>query len=265
MPRIKLGNTEIYYETVGEGEPLLFIHGIGSDNRDWENQTGKFSDRYQVVAPDLRGFGQSDKPSGPVSIPVLAEDIAALVTALDMGPTHVVGLSLGGFVASQLAVDHGELVRSLVIVNSVPELPTDTFADRMRTRRDLLMRRWIARLFGMPRLGRIVCKKLFPHPEQSHMRSAFLERWAESDTQVYLDTLAAVARWSVRERLSSIQCPTLVISGQNDFFPMKLKNEYITRIRNAELVVIPGSGHLTPIDRPDEFNSALRIFLDAGR
>ena len=127
------------------------------------------------------------------------------------------------------------------------------------------MRRSIVRLFGMRGLGRLIGKKLFPHPGQSEMRSGFLERWADNDERVYLDTLTAVARWSVRERLGSIRCPALVLSGENDFFPLALKEESVARMPHAELVVIPESGHLTPIDQPARFNEALGTFLDAQR
>ena len=105
MPTAELGDIRLYYEDFGEGEPLLFIHGLGSSTRDWENQVRYFSDRYRVVVPDLRGHGNSEKPPGPYSIPLFADDIAELITTLDLAPTHVVGLSLGGFVASQLAVE----------------------------------------------------------------------------------------------------------------------------------------------------------------
>ena len=261
MPTANLGDIRLYYEASGEGERLLFIHGLGSSTRDWENQATYFSDRYRVVMPDLRGHGKSDKPPGPYSIPLFANDIAELIRMLDLGPVHVVGISFGGFVASQLAVDHPEMMRSLVVVNSTPELPADTFRDRLRTKKELLLRRLVVRLFGMRMLGRLLGKKLFPQPEQTNLKTTFVERWAENDPRAYLDTLAVISRWSVRERLSSVTCPTCIVSGERDFFAMSLKQEYIARISNAELVIIPDSGHLTPVDQPERFNEALMSFL----
>ena len=93
MPTANLGDIRLHYDTTGNGEPLLLTHGLGSSARDWENQVGYFADRYRVVTPDLRGHGKSDKPSGPYSIPLFTNDIAELVTTLDLGPTHVVGHS----------------------------------------------------------------------------------------------------------------------------------------------------------------------------
>ncbi len=261
MPTVKLGDIRFHYETAGDGEPLLFIHGLGSSARDWENQVRYFADRYRVVTPDLRGHGKSDKPPGPYSVPLFANDIAELITMLDLGPTHVVGLSFGGFVASQLAVDHGELMRSFVVVNSAPGLQTDSFRDRLRMKRELLLRRLIVRLFGMRTLGRFLSRKLFSHPEQTDLRDTFIDRWAENDGRAYLDTLATVSGWSVRDRLGSITCPTCVVSGENDFLPMSLKDEYVTQCLNAELVLIPDSGHFTPVDQQERFNEVLMSFL----
>ena len=82
MPTAKLGDMQLYYKASGEGDPLLFIHGLGSSTRDWENQAPYFSDRYRVVTPDLRGHGKSDKPPGPYNISLFANDIAELVSLL---------------------------------------------------------------------------------------------------------------------------------------------------------------------------------------
>ena len=192
---------------------MLFIHGLGSSIRDWENQITCFSACYRVVALDLRGHGRSDKPPGPYSSELFADDIAALIRSLDIAPVHVVGLSLGGFIACQLAVDHGDLVRTLVVVNSVPDLPRNTFRDRFRITSALLLRRLIVRFFGMRALGRFLGRKLFPRTDQKALRQTFIERWAENDDQAYLSSLATVSEWSLEHRLGSVTCPTCLISG----------------------------------------------------
>ena len=223
MPTANLGDIRLHYEASGEGEPLLLIHGLGSSTRDWENQVPYFSEHYRVVTPDLRGHGRSDKPPGPYSIPLFAKDIAQLIKSLDIAPAHVIGLSLGGFVAFQLAVDHRDLVRSLVVVNSAPGLPRSTFRDRLQIAWALSLRRLIVRLFGMRALGKFLSKKLFPRPDQKALKRTFIERWAENDRKAYLASLAAISGWSVDERLGSITCPTCVVSGEHDFIPMALK------------------------------------------
>lgn len=261
MPSIHLDQIDLYYESCGQGEPLLFIHGLGSSVRDWENQIPFFAGRYRVVTFDLRGHGRSDKPAGPYSGQLFANDAAALIRSLDIAPIHVVGLSLGGFIACQLAVDHAELVRTLTVVNSVPALPRGTFGDRLTIAWTLSLRRLIVRLLGMRTLGRFLSTKLFPRADQKALRQLFIERWAENDSQAYLSSLASVSEWDLEHRLGLIRCPTCLISGEHDFFPLVLKEAYAAKLHDSRLVVIPGSGHFSPLDEPERFNQAVMEFL----
>jgi 3-oxoadipate enol-lactonase len=265
MPSIEVNQISLNYESVGHGEPLLLIHGLGSSIRDWENQIPRFAERYRVTSLDLRGHGKSDKTPGPYSSKLFSDDIAEFIRSLDIAPTHVVGLSLGGFIACQLAVDHGDLVRSLVVVNSVPDLPRDTVRDRFRIQSTLMLRQFIVRFFGMRALGRFLSKKLFPRKDQNELRQTFIDRWAENDEQAYLSTLATVSQWSLEHRLGSITCPTCLISGEHDFFPLALKEAYAKKVPDARLVVIPNSGHFTPMDEPAKFNEAVMSFLPDRR
>ena len=261
MPMIRLNQIGLYYESSGHGESLLLIHGLGSSVRDWENQVSCFAKRYRVVVLDLRGHGRSDKPPGPYSSSLFAGDIAELIRKLDIAPAHVVGLSLGGFIACQLAADHADLVRTLTVVNSVPGLPRDRFEDRLRITWTILLRRLIVRLFGMRALGRFLSKKLFPRADQKALRQTCIERWAENDKQAYLSSLSTVSGWSLEHRLDAIRCPTCLISGEHDFFPLSLKESYVVKLPDARLVMIPDSGHFTPMDEPERFNEAVMAFL----
>src|SRR5690349_3136704 len=103
----------ISYDTFGSGDPVVLVHGLGSYVGDWQAQIDALSREFQVVAIDLRGHGESDKPAGPYSVALFASDVAAVIGGLRLGPSHVVGLSLGGAVAFQLAVDRPDVVRSL--------------------------------------------------------------------------------------------------------------------------------------------------------
>lgn len=252
----------LYYETTGEGVPLLFLHGLGSSACDWKHQTPFFAQRFQVVIPELRGHGRSEKPPGPYSMALFARDIAGLIESLAIAPAHVVGLSLGGFVAFQLAVDYQHLVRSLVVVNSAPGLPRGSLGERAQVASALLLRRLIVRLFGMRMLGRFLSRTHFPRPDQAALKRSFVERWAQNHPDAYLRSLAAVSHWGIEDHLESITCPVCVMSGENDFIPLELKRSYTAKLPNGRLVVIPASGHLTPVDNPEQFNRALLSFLD---
>ena len=115
MPKLAVQDIDLYYEISGQGQPLLFIHGLGSSTRDWERQATFFSRHYQVITFDLRGHGKSDKPPGPYSVELFTADTAGLIESLGIGQTHVVGLSMGGMIAFQLALKASELVSSMVI------------------------------------------------------------------------------------------------------------------------------------------------------
>jgi pimeloyl-ACP methyl ester carboxylesterase len=131
MPKLTVQDIELYSEVSGQGQPLLFIHGLGSSTRDWERQAAFFSRHHQVITFDLRGHGKSDKSPGPYSIQLFAADTAALIGSLGIGKTHVVGLSLRGVIAFQLALETPALVSSMVIVNSGPEFIVRTLKQRL--------------------------------------------------------------------------------------------------------------------------------------
>lgn len=257
MPKRQLNNINLYYEVNGNGQPLLLIHGLGSSTRDWELQAQAFSKAYQVITFDLRGHGQSDKPAGPYSLALFASDTAELLKALGVASAHVVGLSLGGGVAFQLAIDSPELVRTLTIVNSAPELVVRTFKERL----GIWQRFVIVRLLGMRRMGEVLSTRLFPNPEHAALRATFVERWAANDPRAYQNALRAMIGWSVTAKLGSIRCPTLVLSADQDYTPVALKEAYTKLIPNARLVVIPDAHHATPIEQPEKFNTALSDFI----
>jgi len=131
MSKEKVKEIEMYYEVTGEGESLLLIHGLGSSTRDWEFQVPVFSQKYQVITIDLRGHGKSDKPKGPYSMQMFAGDIAELLKKLGIKSTHVLGISLGGGIAFQFALDYPNLVKSLMIVNAGIEIPMDSFKMKL--------------------------------------------------------------------------------------------------------------------------------------
>jgi 3-oxoadipate enol-lactonase len=257
MPTLQLHDIRLYYEIAGQGDPVVFIHGLGSSARDWEYQVPFFAPRYRVVVFDVRGHGRSDKPPGPYSVPLFAQDAAALIRALEAAPAHVVGISMGGMIALQLAVDEPALVRSLVVVNSGPELVVRTFRERLM----ILQRFLIVRLLGMRKMGEVLSQRLFPRPDQAPLRQMFVERWAENDPRAYREAMRALVGWSVADRLGDIRCPTLVIASDQDYTPVSAKEAYVARMPNARLVVIPDAHHAVTVERPEEFNQVLLDFL----
>lgn len=156
---------------------------------------------------------------------------------------------LGGGIAFQLAVDSLDLVKTLVVVNSAPELVIRTFKHRLAIWQRLV----IVRLLGMRKMGEVLSKRLFLKPEQEALRETLVERWAENDQRAYLAATLAMVGFSVTDRLGRIRCPALIVSADHDYSPVSVKEAYTAKIPGAELAVIADSRHATPIERPEEF------------
>ena len=257
MPKLHIHDIDLYYEITGHGQPVLFIHGLGSSTRDWEAQVRFFSKHYQVITFDVRGHGKSDKPPGPYSVPLFAADTTELIKLIGLASVHVVGISMGGMIAFQLAVNTSNLVKSLVIVNSSPEFIVRTFLERLEVFRRLL----IVRLMGMRKMGKVLSKRLFPNQEHGELRRILVKRWAENNKRAYIDSLKAIVGWSVADRLGTIDCPTLVIAADEDYTPVAFKQAYVSKMPRAELLVISDSRHFTPVEKPERFNEVLLAFL----
>lgn len=247
----------LYYAEYGHGAPLILIHGLGSSSQDWEMQVPVLSRHYRLVVLDVRGHGRSQKPRERYSIQGFTADLVALIDHLQLGPAHVVGLSMGGMIAFQLAVDEPQRLKSLCIVNSAPEVKVRSANDYWQW-----AKRWsLARLLSLDTIGKALGERLFPKPEQATLRQAMRQRWATNDKRAYLASFDAIVGWGVQERLSTITCPTLVISADHDYTPVAQKQNYVKLLPDARLVVIEDSRHATPLDQPELFNHTLLDFL----
>ena len=257
MPKKLIREININYEIRGEGEPLLFIHGLGSSLRDWEDQVPVFSKNFKVITLDLRGHGQTDKPKGPYSIPMFANDIAELIKSLKIGQVHIVGISLGGAIGFNFAIDYPDITKSLTVVNMSASVPIKTFKEKQM----FFMRVLIVKLMGMKKMGKVLAKRLFIKPEQEKLRERMATRWAENDKKSYLSALKTLKNWSVLDKIHEIKCPTLIISADEDYTPLEVKKEYTALIPDAKLVVIEDARHAVSAEKPEEFNTILMDFL----
>lgn len=259
MPTVNVNGVNISYADEGQGETLLFLHGLGISRRDWSPQIEYFRQNYRVLAPDFRGHGDSGKPDTDYSIPLHSADMVALMDALELESAHVVGLSMGGMVAFQLAVDAPSRLRSMTIVNSGPALPNDTFAAKKM----LWTRLILIHLFGMKRFGRKVAENMFASEGHNDLVDALARQIASNPKKIYLRNLKSLFGWSILPQLAAIETPTLMLSGDQDYSPVAIKQAVVDVMRNAELVVVKGSGHGTPIEKPEATNKAIELFIRA--
>jgi len=257
VPTQRVRDMDVYYEITGSGDPVLLIHGLGSRTEDWEEQVPALAQHFRVITYDVRGHGRSSRPSGPYSLKEFAADAAGLLKALHVGPVHIVGLSMGGMIAFQLMADHPKLVRSAVIVNSGPALVPQNGAQR----RALMQRKFLVRLLGPRGWAKLLSKKLFPRPEHASKRETFIKRMSENDRRAYTAAQNALIGWSVLDRVASMSHPTLVLSSDQDYTPVAVKEAYAALMPNARVEVLANSRHAAPMENPQQFNRAVLQFL----
>ena len=261
MPTLEVNDATLHYEEVGRGAAVLLLHGLGSSAADWAPQMEVLKSRYRVIALDMRGSGTSrdlKHPGGPFSVSQFAADATALLGHLAATPAHIVGLSMGGMIAFQMAVDFPDAVRSMVIVNSGPALVPRTGKER----RAFAIRRLIARVWGPRGMGKMLAKRLFPHPDHGEKRRLFIESMARNDKRAYIASQEAIIGWSVLDRIGDITVPVLVVASDQDYTPVALKEAYASRMKRAEVVVVADARHALPLEFPEKLNPILATFLD---
>lgn len=269
MPLVDAGEISMYYEVLGEGEPLILIGSMGTDLSGWRLQSPEFSKKYRVVTFDNRGWGQSDAPDVPYSIAMMADDTAGLMAALGIEQAHVLGKSMGGQIAQELAIRHPDRVRSLILASTsagpyVLETP--------------LLKEWAASaLTGVSRktlfqimLPFVFTDHTFEDPEMAEMAIQMLA-WGTSGDKaapgcaepyaIRRQFVACVEHY-VRGRLGRVKAPTLVIAGRDEFFiPLELCQELAASIPGARLDILEGGGHALNEDIPEKFNRTVLDFL----
>lgn len=265
MPVVRANGIDIFYEDGGgAGEPVVLIHGHSVDLRMWAAQwLALRAAGLRVIRYDVRGHGRSSAPEGGYTWPVYAADLRALLDALGVATAHLVGFSMGGGIALQFALDHPQRVRSLVLIDAaVPGFAYSTdFADTVAALVEAV------RAEGWPAAAE---RLWLPHPLFDGLRRH------PATFQVVRDmVLAFPARdYLVDEpppegpeaidRLAELRAPVLVLVGAEDLPDFRLAAELVAaNAPHARLVVVPGAGHMLPLERPDEVNRLLRAFLRA--
>ncbi|MFH1929204.1 MAG: alpha/beta fold hydrolase [Chloroflexota bacterium] len=258
MSMAQINGIQMYHEIHGQGYPLVLIHGLSAASTAWAFQVPEFSQRYQVVSMDLRGHGQSDKPEMKYSIGLFTRDVVALMDHLGIEQAHIVGASMGGMVAQQLALDYPQRVHRLILADSMSHLDKSL---RMNMEGGAL----IAERLGMEAQARNAMPWAFsPWYINEHYDEivAIIEQVATLPVQPYLQSVAATVAHDVRERLGDIAAPTLVITGDQDILVPRQYAEILCQsIPDCRLVVIEGAAHVVNIEQPEAFNAAVLSFL----
>jgi pimeloyl-ACP methyl ester carboxylesterase len=265
VPVAEVDEYRVCYEEHGAGEPLLLVAGITADHTAWELQTEFLKQHYRVVVFDNPGVGQTEGPRGPYSTELFADVAAGLLDGLKIGKAHVVGASMGGTIAQQIALRRPELVRSLSL-HCTWAHPDAWIAT--------LFRNWQACARGLDRAEAARGRWLFVFTPGYLDRDGVLEELERELREApfpqtadgFCDQAAACLGHDVLDRLGEIAAPTLVTVGDSDMLtPAYLSRAIAQRIPGAQLHVWPEMGHAPFYEIPDEFNGRQLAFLGGVR
>ena len=260
MEVIQASGLEIAFERVGEGPPLVLVHGAADDHRSWQPQLDALPDEFTVVAWDEPGAGRSSSVPADFGITDYARCLAALIEELALGPAHIAGLSWGGTVTLELYRQRPELVSALILADTYAGWKGSLPASEVRARVEVVRRMLDARPDEFdPALSGLFAAD--PPPRVVRLLSEIAADVRRETLEVQLPVMAATDQ---RDLLPRIAVPTLLIWGEVDArSPLTVAREFELAIPEATLVVIPEAGHLSNLEQPERFNEAVRAFCRA--
>ena len=247
------------FRRAGAGTPLVLLHGIYGDSRNWAPQLDALSDEFTVVAWDAPGAGRSDDPPESFGFAEYADCLAGLLRNLGLGPSHVCALSYSGGIALELCRRHPDELSSLTLVGAYAGWAGSLSADKVRVR----LERALAQADrGGEAAARDFIPELFAADAPSELVEATIAL-ASSFHPAGLRVMAhASAAADLRDVLPQVTVPTLVIHGREDRrSPLSVSEALHAGIPGSRLEVVDGAGHLTNMEAPEEFNRLLRRFI----
>lgn len=250
MPFVDRGGVRIYYECHGRGPAVLLSHGYSATSQMWRGQVEALADRYRVIVWDMRGHGQSDSPESQdeYSEAKTVGDMVAILDACGAERAVIGGLSLGGYMSLAFHLAHPERTRALMLFDTGPGFRNPKGREAWN---EVAFKR--AEAFerdGLAALGKGAEVRIAQHRSAAGLAKAARGMLAQFDGRVI-------------ESLEGIRVPTLVLVGAEDT-PFLAATDYMAaKIPGARKVVIEGAGHAANLDRPAEFNAAVRAFLDS--
>jgi pimeloyl-ACP methyl ester carboxylesterase len=269
---ITVHEARVNYIEMGDGPPVVFIHGLAGCWQNWLENIPHFARRHRTIAVDLSGFGESELPREEISIPGYGRFIDAFLGEIGVERTALVGNSMGGFIAAETAISHPSRVEKLVLVAAAGG---PTLADRGSRESKRLMR--AARLLQpisaavvarrtqfvrRPRLRRWLLWKVARHPDRIRPELCY-EVASGAGKPGFLDALQAILDYDFRDRIPDIRCPTLIVWGVNDeIVPVADAYEYERLIPGARRVVFEDTGHVPMLERPSRFNRIVEEFVE---
>jgi 3-oxoadipate enol-lactonase len=235
----------------GQGELVLFLHGIGGNRGSWRHQIPFFARKFTAAAWDARGYGESDDYEGPLRFSVFSFDVLRVLSHFKVKQAHIVGLSMGGRIARNFALHHPEHVKSLVLANTTPgfaSLGAEGIKRFVEER---------SKLDPEAQATKIVGPRARPGAREDLLASLRALR-----RESYLKTVQASTEQDVAAPVENIRAPTLVVTSDDDrVYSPDIARDMAKRIPGAELAVIEDAGHVSNLDQPERFNKVVLEFL----
>ncbi len=261
MATIDINGTSIYYEIHGEGkETLLFSHGLLWSGKMFGPQVDYFKTRFRVVTYDHCGQGRSGGRATGYDMDSLTDDAASLIEKLNLGPCHVAGLSMGGFVAMRLAARRPELVKSLILMETSAGPEVYTFKYNLLNT--------VVKLFGVKVVTNQVMPIMFGQTflndaNRTDEKAHWTKELQSNQKSIVKAVKGVIDREGIVDELRNITIPTLIVVGDEDVAtpPDKAKTIH-EHIAGSELKIIKGAGHTSTIEEPRQVNQAIEKFLN---
>ncbi len=264
MPLTPTGSLSLFYQETGAGEPVLWLPGLGTDHTAWVLQIAGLKNHFRCIAIDNRDCGRSDRATGRYGIRDMAADTIGLMDALQLPWAHVVGWSMGGAMAQEMALGWPERIRSLCLVATYDEgdpRADDRFALAAEIRRSMGFEAYLRfaqlsiytyRAYQRPGFIEAARRRAMEYPYQQTVDEYERQAWATTHHHT-------------RDRLGRIACPTLVLVGDEDILtPLeRFSRPMAGAIPKAELSVIPAVGHALQLEQPDATSREIERFLTA--
>ncbi len=262
MKTVQVAGADFRVLDAGAGKPVLLVHGFPLDHDMWSAQTEFLVSRYRVIAPDLRCFGESPAAMGTVTMEQMADDLAGLLSTLQVTePIVFCGLSMGGYVAWQFWRKYPSRLRALVLCDTRSQADS---AETVQSRQKMIdhVLRAGTQFVSDAMLPKLFAQDTFKRAPQlvEAVRQKILAARPES---VAAAIRGLTARPDVTGQLGSIRLPTLVVVGEHDIIsPPAEMQAMAAAIPGARCVVLPDAGHMSPLENPTAFNAELGRFLE---
>ena len=269
MPKIRSNTLTFNYDQQGTGEPLILIPYLAADHACYAFQVAEYSKHFTCISLDLRGTGESDKPSGPYTTETLADDVASFMYALGISRAHITGLSLGAAIGMWLAAKHPEKVASLSLHSGWPK--TDAFLKAVVQSLQLTAK-------ALNSVPEMVIHALFPWcftPDLYNQKPDYIQSLADfvrsrpaQSVASFIEQSNAVITHDADAQLNRITAPTLITFGRHDLATSTRFADRLQSIPNSELLIFEGASHAPIYEKVEEFNAKTLTFLqrhaDAG-